>query len=483
MHVVIIGNGIIALTAAFRIAKRANSLDKITIIGKKERPGSATLAAAAMFNSFGEIEAGSLDTDLDLYRFELSHLAAHMWKKFEDEVIDAAMQRLPSACSECSGFNGGGCIDTGTYIINNTAADDLDDENFDAIVSALENFNEPFQHINPKDIPNYHPHQRLRATRAIYIHGEGWINPRIFIEKLDAALEGFPQITFIDSTVENIHENNCQIDHVTTKDKQVINGDVFILATGATATDLLAESSIDLGIQRIFYGVGTSIEIRSPDHVHTKCIRTPNRGLACGIYSVPYFQSPKQKNDHILIGATNFISPNPYPYGRLTSVESLMRASIEQINSHFYRADLIRVNVGWRPTSQDTLPLIGKTSISNLIIATGTKRDGFHMSPLISEKIAEMVYGDTVDVRFSVFAPERQLLHTLTREQAIKKSVKHIINAAYQHGFQPAHNRMPDQLIRLHTEDLERLHDQVGAYDWGIPPEMIDMYRYGHAKP
>jgi hypothetical protein len=21
----------------------------------------------------------------------------------------------------------------------------------------------------------------------------------------------------------------------------------------------------------------------------------------------------------------------------------------------------------------------------------------------------------------------------------------------------------------------------VGAHDWGIPPEMLDMYRYGHA--
>ena len=29
--------------------------------------------------------------------------------------------------------------------------------------------------------------------------------------------------------------------------------------------------------------------------------------------------------------------------------------------------------------------------------------------------------------------------------------------------------------------DLERLHDKVGAHDWGIPPEMLDMYRYGHA--
>jgi len=28
--------------------------------------------------------------------------------------------------------------------------------------------------------------------------------------------------------------------------------------------------------------------------------------------------------------------------------------------------------------------------------------------------------------------------------------------------------------------DLEALHDKLGATDWGIPPELVDMYRYGH---
>ena len=56
MHTVIIGNGIIGLTTAFRLARRAGSKDRVTLIGKKIRPGSATLAAGAMLNSFAEIE-------------------------------------------------------------------------------------------------------------------------------------------------------------------------------------------------------------------------------------------------------------------------------------------------------------------------------------------------------------------------------------------------------------------------------------------
>lgn len=483
MHTVILGNGIIALTIAFRLAKRSGANDRITIIGKQARPGSATLAAAAMLNSFAEIEAGSLDSEIDLYRFELSHLATQMWPKFEKELIEEAGSCLPSGCGKCQGFSGGGCVDTGTYVVNNTSADDLDDENYDAIVKALEDFNEPFQHVSPKDIPNYMPEQKHRGVRALYIQNEGWFNPRLMIEKLDAILVNFPQVQFIDSSADRLLKSGTDIDGLVLDSGAIISGDKFILATGATASDILEKSNLGIDVQRMFYGVGVSVEIRSPDYPHTKCIRTPNRGLACGIYSVPYFIAPDVPNDHILLGASNFISPTPYHYGRITSVESLLNAAMEQINRNFYRADLVRVNVGWRPTTQDTYPLIGKTSISNLIIASGTKRDGFHMSPLISQIVVSMLYDEPVDERFTCFAPERKPIHSLTREQAISKAVRHQMSAVYQHGFTPSKNRMPEQVAQMYRDDLERLHDQVGAVDWGIPPEMLDMYRYGHALP
>jgi hypothetical protein len=121
--------------------------------------------------------------------------------------------------------------------------------------------------------------------------------------------------------------------------------------------------------------------------------------------------------------------------------------------------------------------------MQNLFVATGTKRDGFHMSPLLSDIIAAMMCGEDVDSRFSVFSPERPLIRTLTREQAISKAARHLASASYQHGFVPPHGRMPEQLYRATVDDLSRLHDQIGAIDWGIPPEMLDMYRYGHAKP
>ncbi len=462
MHTIILGNGIISQTIAFRLAKRASPSDKISIVGKRERFCSATLAAGAMLNSFAELEKDALDNELDLYRFELSHLATRMWPEFEQELIEAAGSCLPSACNNCQGFSGGGCAENGTYVVNNTAADELDDENFDAILKALKDFNEPHHLVAPADIPNYMPEPHHRATRALYIENEGWVNPRLMVEKLDAILNRFPQVEFVDAHVNQLLKGSSgMIETALLDNGKKIAADQFVLATGASVSSILEQSKLGIDVQRIFYGVGVSIEIRSPEFPHTKCIRTPNRGLTCGIYSVPYFTHPHETHDHILLGARNFISPTPYPHAKSGSVESLMKAGMEQINKNFCRADLFRVNVGWRPISQDTYPLLGKISIKNLIIATGTKRDGFHMSPLISQMIVAMLYDEPFDERFQCFSPERKLIHTLSREQAITKAIRYRL---------------------LERDELEKLHDQVGAYDWGIPPEMLDMYHQGHAK-
>ena len=474
MHTVILGNGIIAMTIAFRLARQAGPEDRITVVGKKTREGAATFAAPAMLNSFAEIEKDSLTSDIDKYRFDLSIEATKKWPQFEQEIYKIA---YPGEFLEAtySGF------DSGTYVINNTAADDLDDENFDSIVEGLKAYNEPYSAVSPTEIPNYMPEQRHRATRAIYIESEGWVNPRRLMNALEKAMENLGIVTFVDGEIIELNAGASGIATVTLSDACRIDGDQFILATGASVSEILTRSKLELQIPKVFYGVGISLEIKSPEFRHTKCVRTPNRGLACGLYTAPYAVSDGYPNDHVIVGASNFISPTPYHHGRLSSVAGLMQGAIEQINANFYKSDLIRINLGWRPTSQDTYPLIGRTSITNLVIVTGTKREGFHLSPVISEKIVTLLYGGSLESEFEFFKPERKLIQSLSREVAIDKAVRHQMSAAYQHGFSPSKSRMPEQIKTMYRENLERLHDQVGAVDWGIPPEMLDMYRYGHA--
>ena len=81
--------------------------------------------------------------------------------------------------------------------------------------------------------------------------------------------------------------------------------DELLLAAGAAVNKIIDKSGLGIDIQPVFHGVGISIEVKSHGFPHEKCVRTPNRGGACGTYTVPYFKCPDHANDHILIGASN----------------------------------------------------------------------------------------------------------------------------------------------------------------------------------
>ena len=471
MHFVIVGNGIIALSTAYNLLGKIGVDDSITIVGPSERAGSATLAAAAMLNSFAEIGEHSFSSSYDNYHFELSRRATELWPAF--------LEGLEGAVNAVDGSSNEFCcpLVKGTYVLRNTASDELDDKNFNAIVGACERFDEPHELLDASQIPNYQPDPSVRSASALLIYNEGWLNPRIVIDLLDIVLAGSSQVSTIDASVLSIKSEGSKVQSLWLDNGDSVTGDIYLLANGAAAGDLVVNSNLGLSMQRVFYGIGVSLEIKAPGFPHKNCIRTPNRGGACGIYTVPCYQGAGGDDDHIIIGASNFISPKPFKHGRLVSVSHLLESAMKEINQNFYDAEVVRINVGWRPTSLDTYPLVGRTSIDNLVIATGTKRDGFHFAPVLSEFIASILCGHTLEDEMEMFRPERPPIRDISREVAIEMGVDSLVSQHYQHGYRPSGIRMGDQYRDYLRQDLEKLHDDVGALDWGIHPEMINMYK------
>src|SRR5689334_18664627 len=108
--VIIIGNGILALTTAYRLLKLTPNLS-IKIVGPSERRGCASLAAAAMFNSFAEIDAGTLNNKIERQKFLFNKLSTPLWPAFLQEVESESGIKLEY------GF--------GTFVINNHVSDSL----------------------------------------------------------------------------------------------------------------------------------------------------------------------------------------------------------------------------------------------------------------------------------------------------------------------------------------------------------------------
>lgn len=463
MRVVVVGNGILGLQIARRLLLDDPSIT-VQLVGPKARPGAASPAAAAMFNSFCEVDADSLDDPIERRRFDFNRLSNDSWPNLLDQLREESGREINA------GF--------GTFLINNSTTDSLEEENFDAVIRALTEYGEPFDYIDPRNIPRYAPHARQRALRSIFIPREGWVNPHDLLAALEVALSNFRDFHLYDTTCEKIMTApSGEVTGIVTAHGQFIGADVVVLSPGATFTEIVERSNLGIYFQRMFFGAGCSLLLQTGDSTLSNCVRTPNRGLACGIYAAP--QTPSTT----LVGASNFISPTKVSNPRATSVYTLLRSAIEQLNSAYYKAELVRVNFGWRPTTQDTLPLLGRSEISNLIVAGGTKRDGLHCSPVIAQVVSDLVRGLDTQIDIELYRPNRKPLRTLSREQAIAKLTRHTMNAAYQHDFDPGKARMGEDLEHYYRVQFQELHNQIGAFDWGIPPEMKDMYRYGHAEP
>lgn len=455
--VILIGNGILSLMSAYRIIQNNKNLS-ITIIGKTSREGCASVTAPAMLNSYAELIKGSLDTDIDRQKFKISRLAGLEWRTlFKDVAVYKTDKPNPLF---------------GTYVLNNATTDELDDTNFNAIETFLQEFNEEYEHVNPSDIPGYNPSSKQRALRALYMKNEGFVNSESVLDYLVDFLKN-NGVNFVDDWVLSLKEENKKIIAVETEKHEIYKADKYILAPGANFSKIVNQSNLSIKFQPILYGSGVAVEIEPREVKLTNCVRTPNRGLACGVYS-----APRTKNT-IFVGASNLVADFPLKNGMLTSVESLLKAAMEQIDKSLYNAQLYDIKVGWRPTSQDTYPMIGKTNISNLIVATGTKRDGFHMSPIISRYVASLLEEKEYEYAtlFTSFAPERSLIKNISREQAIQDIVNHSISAMYQHDFEPPKSDMLQEYKQMLVQEANKVHDMVGAKDFGLPPELYNMYK------
>ena len=69
----------------------------------------------------------------------------------------------------------------------------------------------------------------------------------------------------------------------------------------------------------------------------------------------------------------------------------------------------------------------------------------------------------------------------MTREEGIAKAIKHLKSAGYQHELRLPKAGWDDMVNDMLRAKVEAIYDKCGIKDFGIPVEMLDMYKYGHA--
>lgn len=460
---VIVGNGAIANALALHFSDRHKDAT-VAVVGPAPRPGCASLAAGAMLNVFAELEAGALDYPAARAKFNIAVSAAKLW----DTHLDLLNSRIQ--------VNAPVRVEMGTIVVQNAVTDKLDDLNFDAIIKYLDEYKERYRHIDPASIKGVKPTPQARPLRAILLEDEGAVSSRHLHHAYDEAFTRIANVTLIDSFVESIDpRGNKRV--LKTKNGDTISAKHVVIAAGTRSQDFIKQLGLEAKVPRLVHGVGCSLILKSQTTVPERVFRTPNRGLACGVYVVPY------ADNYCYVGATNYICPWEVPLPRAQAVHYLLTAAIEQVNTDFYKAEIHKTIVGYRPTTMDTYPLFGETSVEGVWLATGTKRDGFHMSPKIADELIKAIDGKIQPFN-GTFVPERNLILEVPKEAAITRAVAHIISTGYQHGFRMPHSNwdpMIEEGVRQRVEDAYH-RAGLSEQEFGIPAELLDMYRYGHAK-
>ena len=454
---IIVGNGSVSFAIGHELDKQSGSKFKIGIFGKKSRLGSASLAAGAMINIFGEVEYDTLDSLPGKQKFHDMLKSRVYWKSYIQEL------NLKNYSLK---------IKKGTYIINNSSASDLDDTNFKAIKSALKKYNEKFYKVDNEDIPGYYPDSRHRSFESIYIPNEDFIPSTNKL--LNAYEKNFSKRKKIDLHDENI----IKIKKVNADFKLTTESGVnylckkLVIAAGAYSQKLIDQfPQISKKIPTTYFGTGTALIIKTNiKHKIKSVIRTPNRGLACGLHVVPL------DDDHLYIGATNRISKLENNFPLLTTTQALQYSFLKEINNKLGNSIIKKICIGHRPTTLDTFPIIGKTCLQNFYICTGTKRDGLTFSPFIAKKLTSLILEKKKNALSHFYKPERKLSFIMTKEQGIKKTVRHYVSAAFQHGLNLPNNTNEEIYKEEVLNSVTKIYKKLNI-KFGIQPEALNIYK------
>lgn len=452
--IAIVGNGILAYSTAFELLHKEPKLN-LAIIGPRQRLYAASTAAGAMLGCFGEVTEKTLSSSFHKTKFDLSVEAITRWPEWIEKINISDKSVAPVAPQQ------------GTFVIHNTTSGELDDINFKAIIQALQLYQQPYNKVNPRDIPGYNPNLHSRSTDCLYIPNEGFVSPHALLKKLELGLEQLATVTYIDAKVDKILSQSGNATGVKLMDGQTIHADKVLLAAGSATQSIVDKTSLKDTIPRLFYGVGSALLLERKNSAIKHVIRTANRSFACGLHALP-------RDNGLYIGATNNVAVTPERNPRLGLVNFLSQCAIDQIDRQLNQAKVVGFEVGCRPISIDTFPLIGQTSIEGLFVLSGTYRDGLHCAPVFADIMSDELLGREPTITHP-FQPMRTPINLYTKQQAIDEGVQHYLSGAYEHKMTLPNVGWYDMFKDMLVSKITKVYDELDT-DFIIPPDFLLLF-------
>ena len=279
---------------------------------------------------------------------------------------------------------------SGTFVIGNHLGPQ-DFVNLTKIKEEADAHNESCQWVDPLDVPGLHPSTHLMPYRCLFLPNEGFVDSSDLLKALQYALLHSNLCQHLDDSVVKIApgKGEGEWEIFTQQHQSYITKCLIVCAGSQTANILGMETYSRAELPALYFGKGTSITLDSKLNIpHT--IRTPNRAFACGIHALP-------RASGLYIGATNLLGTDHDAEKGIDPGElhMLLDQAIHQINTGIRKEKIKDLRYGFRPIATTRRPLVGKTKLPGLFLATGTYRNGILMAPLIAEMLVSEVLGHT----------------------------------------------------------------------------------------
>jgi glycine oxidase len=347
--VVVAGGGLIGLSIAWRAARRGMS---VTVVD--DAPGSgASRAAAGMLAPVSEAGYG----EEALLRLCLASL--ERYPAFLDELASDTGVRVPLRTA-------------GTLVVG------FDDDDMRALAD-LQRFHVELglevHRLLGRETRRREPSLSPRVRGGLHVAGDLSVDPRALHPALRAAAEG-AGVRIVGSRVSGLLADDGVAGGVALDGGEEVRGGTVVLALGPHSGSLPGAPAVPVRPVK-----GQILRMRGAAGLLEGTVRALVRGRS--VYLVP------QGDDGLVVGAT--VEERGFD-GTVTAggVHDLLHDALDVVPG-VSELELAETLARWRPGTPDNAPLLGRTSLPGLVLATGHHRNGVLLTPITADAVAELL--------------------------------------------------------------------------------------------
>ncbi len=402
-HVVIVGGGVIGLSAACECARRGH---RVTVIEKARERRGASLGNAGMIvpSHFIPLAAPGMvalglkwmwNPESPFYiqprlDWELLAWAWRFWRASTREHVERAAPLLRDlhlasrAAYEQIGEECG-LVRKGLLMLCKTQHA-LDEEARTAAQARA--LGVPAEVLDAKQSAALDPHVTMDIAGSVHFSRDCHLQPERYVAAMERRVG-----RMLDAEVTGWRREGARLVAVKTTSGE-IEGDKFVLAGGVWSSALVRELGLRLPMQA---GKGYSLTLPQPVELPQICSILTEARVAV----TPMGGALRVGGTMEIAGFNECISPR-----RVAGIVKALPRYYPRFEPEHFEG--IQPWCGLRPCSPDGLPYLGRTRVAeNLIVATGHAMMGLSLAPVTGELVAQLASGEPPRFDLALLSPDR----------------------------------------------------------------------------